>query len=100
MIPLKLHIKNFVSYRVPQDIDFEPYPLICLSGKNGHGKSALLDALTWVIWGQARKASGVAKADEGLLHLGQTHMLVRLDFKIGAHFSLKVNSVQRFHSFM
>ena len=80
MIPLKLHIKNFVSYGTQQDIDFEPYSLVCLSGKNGHGKSALLDALTWVLWGQARKASGTAKADEGLLHLGQTHMMVSLDF--------------------
>ncbi len=66
---------------LPQTIDFEPYSLMCLSGKNGHGKSALLDALTWVVWGQARKASGVVKADEGLLHLGQTHMMVSLDFQ-------------------
>ena len=80
MIPLKLHIKNFVSYGAQQDIDFEPYSLVCLSGKNGHGKSALLDALSWVLWGQARKASGTAKADEGLLRLGQTHMMVSLDF--------------------
>jgi len=78
MIPLKLTIKNFLSYGLQQEIDFEPYSLICLSGKNGHGKSALLDALTWVIWGQARKSSGIAKADEGLLHLGQTHMMVSL----------------------
>lgn len=80
MIPLKLQLKNFISYGESQIIDFEPYPLICLSGKNGHGKSALLDALTWVIWGQARKVGGTAKADEGLLHLGQTHMMVSLDF--------------------
>ena len=80
MIPQTLSIKNFISYGALQTIDFEPYTLICLSGKNGHGKSALLDALTWAIWGQARKASGAVKADEGLLHLGQTHMMVSLDF--------------------
>lgn len=80
MIPLKLHVKNFLSYSAPQDIDFEPYGLICLSGKNGHGKSSLLDALTWALWGQARKVSVAPKADEGLMHLGQTHMMVILDF--------------------
>jgi exonuclease SbcC len=80
MIPLKLHVKNFLSYSAPQDIDFEPYGLICLSGKNGHGKSSLLDALTWALWGQARKVSIAPKADEGLIHLGQTHMMVILDF--------------------
>lgn len=81
MIPLQLQVKNFVSYGSKiQTINFEPYNLICLSGKNGHGKSALLDALTWAIWGQARKISGVAKADDGLLRLGQTNMMVCLDF--------------------
>lgn len=80
MIPLTLHIKNFLSYGAAQTIHFGMYQLICLSGKNGHGKSALLDALTWVLWGQARKISGVAKSDAHLLRLGQTHMLVILDF--------------------
>jgi len=81
MIPLKLHIKNFLSYGSEvQIIDFEPYHMICLSGKNGHGKSALLDAITWAIWGQARKITGAAKADEGLLRLGQSQMMVQLSF--------------------
>jgi len=81
MIPLKLQLRNFISYGPKaQTIDFEPYNLICLIGKNGHGKSALLDALTWVIWGQARKVGGSSKADEGLLRLGETNMMVCLDF--------------------
>ncbi|MFA6066154.1 MAG: SMC family ATPase [Candidatus Babeliaceae bacterium] len=81
MIPLKISIKNFLSYGYPaQTIDFEPYQLMCLSGKNGHGKSALLDAITWALWGQARKISGTVKADEGLVRLGQNNMSVTLDF--------------------
>src|ERR1700733_1268729 len=73
VIPLNLQIKNFLSYGSElQTINFEPYNLICLSGKNGHGKSALLDAMAWAIWGQARKVLGAAKADQGLLRLGQT----------------------------
>lgn len=80
MIPLKLQIKNFLSYGAEtQTIDFGIYNLICLSGKNGHGKSALLDAITWALWGHARKLSGTAKADQGLLRLGQTQMMVCLD---------------------
>ncbi|MFI5333173.1 MAG: AAA family ATPase [Candidatus Babeliales bacterium] len=82
MIPRTLQIKNFLSYGSDiQTIDFSHYPLICLSGKNGHGKSALLDAITWALWGQARKVSDVSKADEGLLRLGQTQMMVILDFE-------------------
>lgn len=82
MIPLEIKLRNFLSYGPhTETIAFEPYHFICLSGKNGHGKSALLDALTWALWGQARKTSGTSKADEGLVHLGQTHMMVCLDFR-------------------
>jgi len=81
MIPLRLSIQNFLSYGSPaQVIDFTRYRLICLSGKNGHGKSALLDAITWALWGQARKVTAQAKPDQGLLRLGQTDMVVCLDF--------------------
>lgn len=83
MIPRNIQLKNFLSYGPePQTIDFSRYNLICLSGKNGHGKSALLDAITWAIWGQARKTSGNSKADQGLLHLGQKHMFVILEFEV------------------
>ncbi len=83
MIPVSLQIRNFLSYGPEtQTIDFSPYPLICLSGKNGHGKSAILDALTWALWGEARKTSGTIKADEHLLYAGQHTMLVSLQCSI------------------
>lgn len=86
MIPLRLQLKNFLSYGSDiQTVDFSTYPLICLSGKNGHGKSALLDAITWALWGQARKVSGQSKADQGLLRLGQTQMMVALDFEFNGN---------------
>jgi exonuclease SbcC len=55
MIPLQLHISGFLSYRDPVDIDFTSFELACVSGQNGAGKSSLLDAMTWVLFGQARK---------------------------------------------
>jgi len=81
MIPRKISLSNFLSYGEKlQTIDFGAYSLMCLSGKNGNGKSALLDAMTWALWGQARKTSGIAKADAGLVRLGATRMLVSFDF--------------------
>ncbi|MCK4518062.1 SMC family ATPase, partial [Candidatus Babeliales bacterium] len=81
MIPLKLELKNFLSYGDSlTTINFSDYELICLSGKNGNGKSALLDAITWALWGQARKVSGNTKADAGLIRLGQTRMMVSMEF--------------------
>ena len=98
MIPLKLQIKNFLSYGSEiQTIEFGQYPLICLSGRNGHGKSALLDAITWALWGQARKLSGIAKADQGLLRLGQTQMMVCLDFECaGQRYRIKREYMQTY----
>lgn len=81
MIPHSLFIKNFLSYGSKgEHVSFDPYHLICLSGKNGHGKSALLDALTWAIWGQARKTLQSVKPDQGLLRLGQSQMVVIAEF--------------------
>ncbi len=81
MIPLKLKLTNFLSYGDNgQEVNFEPYTLICFAGKNGHGKSALLDAITWALWGQARKISGVSRADEALIRLGQQEMRVVFEF--------------------
>jgi energy-coupling factor transporter ATP-binding protein EcfA2 len=37
------------------EIDFTTFELACIAGPNGAGKSSLLDAITWVLFGQARK---------------------------------------------
>jgi exonuclease SbcC len=76
MLPLKLEIKNFLAYRSPDAVRFDGVHLACLTGSNGAGKSSLLDAITWALWGKAR-----ARRDEELVHLGQVDMYVQLDFE-------------------
>lgn len=63
MIPLKLYISGFLSYREPVELDFSAFDLACISGHNGAGKSSLLDAITWSLFGKARKT------DESLINL-------------------------------
>ena len=76
MIPLRLKIKNFMCYRGEAPaLDLEGIHVACLCGDNGHGKTALLDAITWALWGQTR-----ARTQEELVHQGQQDMLVELDF--------------------
>ncbi len=55
MIPIKLTLSGFLSYRDPTEIDFTRFDLACISGANGAGKSSLLDAITFALFGQARK---------------------------------------------
>ena len=76
MIPLRLTLENFMCYRqgLPT-LNLENVHVACLSGDNGNGKTALLDSITWVLWGKAR-----ARTQEELIHQGQTSMSVELDF--------------------
>ncbi|HAG84470.1 MAG TPA: ATP-binding cassette family protein, partial [Cyanobacteria bacterium UBA12227] len=72
MIPLKLTLKNFLSYRATT-LDFRGLHTACICGANGAGKSSLLEAITWVIWGQSRAAS-----EDDVIHAGAKD--VRVDF--------------------
>ncbi|NMB63145.1 MAG: SMC family ATPase [Chloroflexi bacterium] len=55
MIPVKLQLRGFLSYKEPVELSFEGFDLACISGDNGAGKSSLLDAITWVLFGKARR---------------------------------------------
>ena len=76
MVPIRLRLKNFLCYRgeIPP-LDFGGIHVACLSGQNGHGKSALLDSITWVLWGKARAR------DDALIYYGADEMRVELEFK-------------------
>lgn len=55
MIPRYLRLRGFLSYREPVELDFSEFDLACITGVNGAGKSSLLDAMTWALFGQARR---------------------------------------------
>src|SRR5512141_2656050 len=57
MIPIHLRISGFLSYRDRAELDFTSFDLACISGHNGAGKSSLLDAITWALFGEARGKS-------------------------------------------
>jgi len=73
MIPLQLTLKNFLSYR-ETTLDFRGLHTACICGSNGSGKSSLLEAITWVIWGKSR-----AESEDDVLHTGTDY--VRVDFQ-------------------
>ena len=76
MIPVRLTVRNFLCYRenVPT-LDFQGIHVACLCGSNGHGKSALLDAITWCLWGESR-----SKTQDELISYGAEDMRVELEF--------------------
>ncbi len=78
MIPRRLRLRNFLSYR-DCELDFSPLHLATLAGKNGDGKSALLDAITWALWGEAR-----GRVEDDRIRHGADDMRVELDFEVGS----------------
>lgn len=65
MIPIHLRIAGFLSYRDNVELDFTDLDLACISGHNGAGKSSLLDAMTWSLFGEARgKGSDVINLNQ------------------------------------
>jgi len=88
MIPIKLQLYNFMSYREPDPLDFSGIHLACLAGEVGAGKSTLLDAITWVLWGKTRSTFETSVRDDELIYgfggpLAQTEMEVEFEFKLG-----------------
>lgn len=75
MIPITLSISGFLSYKKPVDIDFSSFDLACISGQNGAGKSSILDAMTWALFGRARKH------DESIINLESETAQVTLTFE-------------------
>ncbi|NJK78977.1 MAG: SMC family ATPase [Chloroflexaceae bacterium] len=90
MIPYLLTLNNFMCYRgeLPP-LQLDGLHVACLSGENGAGKSALLDAITWALWGKARLP------DDDLIAQGEQEMRVELWFVLGGQRYRIIRSRQR-----
>ena len=74
MIPKKITLHNFLSYR-QAELDFTGLHTACICGENGAGKSSLLEAISWAVWGKTRTSS-----DDDLIYLGEKSMRVNYEF--------------------
>lgn len=88
MIPIKLHISGFLSYQDPAVVDFDGLELACISGSNGAGKSSILDAITWALFGQAR-----SRDDEAMINGSQNVKAAEVIFDFG--YETNIFRVQR-----
>lgn len=79
MIPIRLKLSGFLSYWEESDLDFTPVDLACISGSNGAGKSSLLDAITWALFGEARRR------DDAIINSHCETAEVTLDFDYEGH---------------
>jgi exonuclease SbcC len=79
MEPTFLCLHNFLSFR-DNSIDLTPISCAAMVGENGSGKSSLLDAVTWALFGQATKG-GVRELDNYVTR-GEPECQVELQFRL------------------
>ncbi|MCJ7432434.1 MAG: SMC family ATPase, partial [Anaerolineales bacterium] len=90
MIPRHLRITGFLSYRETVELDFSAFELACISGQNGAGKSSLLDAFTWSLFGKAR-----ASQNEAIINLQSKAAEVALTFEYEGNIFRVIRALQR-----
>src|SRR6266508_2849621 len=87
MIPQRVKLAGFLSYKDQQEVCFDGSQLWMLTGANGSGKSSIFDALTFALFGYHR--GGSQNAGE-LINRGSTTLAVEFDFQLeGAVYRVK-----------
>src|SRR5438132_10924761 len=80
MRPLKLELKGFTAFRDSATLDLTDLDLFAISGPTGSGKSSLLDAMTYALYGEVER---VGHQVGQLISQGQPRMAVTLEFEVG-----------------
>ncbi|HXF36225.1 MAG TPA: SMC family ATPase, partial [Actinomycetota bacterium] len=80
MRPLWLRLKGFTAFRDEVELDLSDLDLFAITGPTGSGKSSLLDAMTYALYG---KVDRVGKQVGQLVSQGQPGMAVTLEFAVG-----------------
>ena len=79
MRPLKLKVKGFTSFRDEQELDFRDLDVFAITGPTGAGKSSLLDAITYALYGEVER---VGRECGQLVSHGLPRLAVTLDFEV------------------
>src|SRR5260370_8938255 len=80
MIPQRVYMKGFMSYRDEGTLPFRGSSLWVLAGRNGAGKSAVFDAMTFALYGAHRGGEQQAKT---LINKLCYSFVVECDFIVG-----------------
>ncbi len=88
MIPLKLAIEGLYSYQQRQEIDFRQLTdsgLFGIFGKVGSGKTSLLEAISFVLYGESERLNSRENRQYNMMNLKSAQMLIDFEFLAGAN---------------
>ncbi len=81
MRPRRLELAGFMAFRSPTVVDFEGAELFALVGPTGSGKTSVIDALTFALYGTVPRLDD-RRAVAPVISQNLTEARVRLDFTV------------------
>jgi exonuclease SbcC len=82
MRPARLELEGFTSFRERTVVDFDGVELFALAGPTGAGKSSVIDAMIFALYGTVPRL-GDERQVAPVVSQGRTEARVRLDFDVG-----------------
>lgn len=86
MIPIKLTLQGLFSYQEKQTIDFQRLTeahLFGVFGSVGCGKSSILDAITYALYGETERMNARDNRNYNMMNLKSDELFVEFDFMVG-----------------
>jgi len=80
MRPLALEVEGFTAFRTRQEVPFEEFELFAITGPTGAGKTTILDAMIFALYGKVPRTGGKGTGD--LVSHGIAEARVKLDFSV------------------
>jgi exonuclease SbcC len=93
MRPLRIRAEGFSAYRTPVEVDLDGVDFFSLSGATGSGKSSLIDAMVFALYGRVPRLGGSTVAPA--ISAGVDRARVAFDFEIDGSVYTAVRLVER-----
>ncbi len=94
MRPLKLELEGFSAFRERAEVDFADAELFVFTGTTGSGKSSLIDAMTFALYGSVPRYDDKRLVAAAITQ-GKTEARLRFDFTLGETEYTAVRVVKR-----
>ena len=78
---MRLELEGFTAFRSPTVVEFDGADLFALSGPTGAGKTSIIDAMTFALYGAVPRLDERAVAP--VISQGLAECRIRFDFTVG-----------------
>ncbi len=94
MRPIRLEIEGFATFRSRTVLDFDDLDLVAFVGPTGAGKSTIIDAITFALYGSVARYDN-ANVVAPVIHQLSNEAKVRYDFELAGRRYVAVRVVRR-----